>query len=111
MELETEIRGLRHKIREVDIILGSLGSAERKLIELKYMHRFNKDFWIAGEIGMAVRSYYRMKKLIMEISIGDSIVNFIFHCLVFILFVAFQLIILSPMFTYGLRGTFGFPDF
>lgn len=61
LELETEIRELSLKIREVDMILGSLGKTERKLMELKYMQRFNKDFWIAGEIGMAVRSYYRLK--------------------------------------------------
>ncbi|EHQ88437.1 hypothetical protein [Desulfosporosinus youngiae] len=61
VELETEIRELRHKIHEVDMILGSLGKTERALIDLKYMQRFNKDFWIAGEIGMAVRSYYRLK--------------------------------------------------
>ncbi|WP_088227802.1 hypothetical protein [Desulfosporosinus sp. FKB] len=61
LEMEIEIRDLRLKIREVDMILNSLGSTEKKLIELKYMQRFNKDFWVAGEIGMAVRSYYRLK--------------------------------------------------
>ncbi|EGW39180.1 hypothetical protein [Desulfosporosinus sp. OT] len=61
LELEIDIRDLGLKIREVDMILRSLGSTERKLIELKYLQRFNKDFWIAGEIKMAVRSYYRMK--------------------------------------------------
>lgn len=61
LELEIEIRNLSLKIREVDLILNSLGSTERELIELKYLQRFNKDFWIAGEIKMAVRSYYRLK--------------------------------------------------
>ena len=61
LELEVEIRDLRLKIREVDIILNSLGSTERDLIELKYLQRFNKDIWISGEIRMAVRSYYRLK--------------------------------------------------
>ncbi|MGC7872596.1 hypothetical protein ACPUYX_13835 [Desulfosporosinus sp. SYSU MS00001] len=61
LELEIEIRDLRLKIREVDMIIDSLGSTERKLIVLKYMQRFNKDFWIAGEIGISLRSYYRLK--------------------------------------------------
>jgi len=61
LELEIEIRDLRLRIRQVDMILNSLGSTEREVIELKYLQRFNKDFWIAGEIKMAVRSYYRMK--------------------------------------------------
>ena len=61
LELELEIRDLRLKIREVDMILKSLGPTERELIDLKYLQRFNKDLWIAGEIRMAVRSYYRLK--------------------------------------------------
>lgn len=61
LEIETEIRDLRLKIQEVDMILNSLGSTERELIELKYLQRFNKDLWIAGEIRVALRSYYRMK--------------------------------------------------
>ncbi|WP_407308519.1 hypothetical protein [Desulfosporosinus sp. SB140] len=61
LELEIEINDLILKIQEVDTFLNSLGTRERELIELKYLQRFNKDFWIAGEIMVAVRSYYRMK--------------------------------------------------
>ena len=61
LDLEIEVGDLRLKICQVDMILNSLGSTERELIELKYLQRFNKDLWIAGEIRMAVRSYYRLK--------------------------------------------------
>ncbi|MDQ7096930.1 hypothetical protein REC12_25370 [Desulfosporosinus sp. PR] len=67
-ELEAEINDLKFKIQEVDIILNSLGSTERNLIELKYFQRFHKDFWIAGEIGIAVRSYYRLKEEIISMA-------------------------------------------
>lgn len=61
LELESEISELRLKVHDVDIFLNSLGSMERELINLKYFQRSNKDFWIAGEIMVAVRTYYRMK--------------------------------------------------
>ncbi|WP_407306441.1 hypothetical protein [Desulfosporosinus sp. SB140] len=38
LEMEIEIRDLRLKIREVDMIHNSLGSTERKLIELKCLY-------------------------------------------------------------------------
>ena len=60
-ELESEIEELQRHIKGTKRVLEYFGPEEKKLIELKYMNRFSKDWYVADELHLPLRTYYRMK--------------------------------------------------
>lgn len=60
-DLEQEIGFLRMQNMQVERVLEAFSQEGRELIRLKYMEGYMKDWQIARELKMAVRSYYREK--------------------------------------------------
>lgn len=60
-ELEEDIKSLKQRIREVETVLSAFGTEERQLIELRYLNRHSKDWFVARQMNIPLRSYYRMR--------------------------------------------------
>ena len=60
-ELEQEIGELRLRTMQVEKVLATFSQEGQKLIRLKYIEGYLKDWQIAKDLGMAERTYYREK--------------------------------------------------
>ncbi|GAB6172009.1 hypothetical protein JCM15765_14870 [Paradesulfitobacterium aromaticivorans] len=67
-QLEQEIGFLRMKNMQIEKVFATFSKEGKELIRLKYMEGYMKDWQIAKELNMAVRSYYREKDKLVAAS-------------------------------------------
>ncbi|AFQ45161.1 hypothetical protein [Desulfosporosinus meridiei] len=69
-ETAREINECTLRIREIDIILAGFGEDERKIIEYRYFSKHNYDWWVAKQMKIPLRTYYRVRdELLSEVAI------------------------------------------
>ncbi|HWQ41072.1 MAG TPA: hypothetical protein VN456_03465 [Desulfosporosinus sp.] len=69
-ETAQEINECALRIREIEIILAGFGEDERKIIEYRYFSKHNYDWWVAKQMRIPLRTYYRVRdELLAEVAI------------------------------------------
>lgn len=69
-EIELDIWRLSQRIREVEIAINSLGTEERQLIDLRYLNKHSRDWFVARQMQIPLRSYYRVRdELIVDAAV------------------------------------------
>ncbi|MHB8065881.1 MAG: hypothetical protein ACYDG2_25245 [Ruminiclostridium sp.] len=75
-ETSEEINELRIKIREIEIASNGFGVDEKRIIDLRYFQRHNKDWWVARQVDIPLRTYYRIRdELVAEIAVSLGIIK------------------------------------
>lgn len=60
-ETSQEMKECTLRIEEIDIILAGFEEDEKKLIELRYFSKRNYDWWVAEQLNLSLRTYYRVR--------------------------------------------------
>lgn len=69
-ETAQEINECKVRTREIEIILAGFGEDERKIIEYRYFNKHNYDWWVAKQVKIPLRTYYRVRdELLAEVAI------------------------------------------
>lgn len=69
-DVDNEMRELKLRVKEMEIVLGSFNFESRKLIELRYFEGGKADFIVYNEMHMAQATYYRLRdRLIQNIAV------------------------------------------
>ncbi|WP_242832411.1 hypothetical protein [Desulfosporosinus orientis] len=69
-ETSQEIKECTLRIEEIDIILAGFEEDEKKLIELRYFSKHNYDWWVAEQVNLSLRTYYRVRdELVAEAAV------------------------------------------
>ncbi|WP_243454448.1 hypothetical protein [Desulfosporosinus fructosivorans] len=60
-ETTQEINECELRIKEIEIIIDGFGEDEKKIIEYRYFSKHNYDWWVAKQMKIPLRTYYRIR--------------------------------------------------
>ena len=73
-ETAQEIYECTLRIRAVESILGNQGEDEKKIITFRYFSTHNFDWWVAQELRLPLKTYYRLRdELIARVAVSLGI--------------------------------------
>lgn len=68
-ETAQEVNECVLRIREIEIVVNGLGEDEKKIIDYRYFSKHNLDWWVAKQMKIPLRTYYRVRdELVAEVA-------------------------------------------
>ena len=69
-EIAQEVNECALRIREIEIVVNGLEEDEMKIINYRYFSKHNLDWWVAKQLKIPLRTYYRVRdELVEEVAI------------------------------------------
>jgi len=65
-ETAREVNECVLRIREIEIVVNGLGKDEKKIIDYRYFSKHNLDWWVAKQLKIPLRTYYRVRDELLE---------------------------------------------